>query len=121
MVKALFDTNILIDHLNGVAEARNEIALYEDPSISLITWMEVLVGAGSDLVSPTRAFLRRFRILPIDEATADVAVALRRTRRLRLPDSIIWASAIATGRLFVTRNTRDFPEDDPGIRAPYRL
>jgi hypothetical protein len=24
-------------------------------------------------------------------------------------------------RLLITRNTRDFPSDDPGIRIPYRL
>jgi len=24
-------------------------------------------------------------------------------------------------RLLVTRNTRDFPPDEPGVRIPYRL
>jgi hypothetical protein len=23
--------------------------------------------------------------------------------------------------LLVTRNTKDFPDDDPGVRAPYKL
>ncbi len=33
-MKALFDTNILIDYLNGIGAARNELALYEQPMIS---------------------------------------------------------------------------------------
>ena len=45
MVKALFDTNILIDYLNGFEQAKAELARYSDKAISLITWMEVIVGA----------------------------------------------------------------------------
>jgi len=47
-MKALFDTNILIDYLNGNEAARIELAHYAQPLISSITWMEVMVGAGSD-------------------------------------------------------------------------
>jgi hypothetical protein len=47
------------------------------------------------------------------------AVALRRTRRIRLPDAIVWASARSESALLVTRNTKDFPADDPGVRVPY--
>ena len=48
------------------------------------------------------------------------AVALRREHRIRLPDAIIWATARASGALLVTRNTKDFPANDPGIRVPYQ-
>jgi len=34
-------------------------------------------------------------------------------------DAIVWASARQHGCLLVTRNTRDFPADNPGVRAPY--
>ncbi len=47
-MRALFDTNILVDYLNGVEAARREIALYEKPMISPITWMEVMVGTTPD-------------------------------------------------------------------------
>ena len=40
---------------------------------------------------------------------------------MKLPDAIIWASAQANGLLFVTRNTKDFPANDPGMRMPYRV
>jgi predicted nucleic acid-binding protein len=57
----------------------------------------------------------------VDEQVAERAVSLRRSRRIKLPDAVIWASAQAHAMLLVTRNTKDFPADDPGIRAPYRL
>ena len=44
MVKALLDTNILIDFLRGLPAARDELNRYEDKAISVITWMEVMVG-----------------------------------------------------------------------------
>jgi predicted nucleic acid-binding protein len=121
MVGALFDTNILIDHLNAVPQARAEIARFDDRAISIITWMEVMVGASTDLMEPTRRFLEGFNVIAPDDGIADRAVSLRRAHRIKLPDAVIWATAQTTGRLLVTRNTRDFPAEDPGIREPYSL
>lgn len=121
MVKALFDTNILIDHLNGIEQAAEEIVRYEDRAISVVTWIEVLAGGAAEDVATTRAFLQNFAIVDIDGAIAEATVQLRRLRRLRLPDAIIWASARTQGRLLVTRNARDFPTDDPGVRIPYAI
>lgn len=39
-MKALLDTNILIDYLNAVDAAKQEIALYDRPLISPITWID---------------------------------------------------------------------------------
>ena len=121
MVKALFDTNILIDYLTGQESARAEIARYDDKAISVITWMEIMVGAASDTEAPLRAFLARFALVGLDAATAERAVVLRREHRIKLPDAIVWAAAQTQGRLLVTRNSKDFPSDDPGVRTPYHL
>jgi len=121
-MKALFDTNILIDYLNGIGAARNELALYEQPMISSITWMEVMVGAsGADEEARLRDFLNRFVVLPVDIDVSGRAVELRRQYRMRLPDAMIWATARCAAALLVSRNTRDFPADHPGVRVPYRL
>ncbi len=121
MVSALFDTNILIDHLNALPQARTEIERYDDRAISIITWMEVMVGAEPEVADPTRRFLEGFKVIALDDRIADRAVALRRDRRIKLPDAVIWASAQITGRLLVTRNVKDFPSDDPTIREPYAV
>ncbi|MBX3142331.1 MAG: type II toxin-antitoxin system VapC family toxin [Trueperaceae bacterium] len=119
MVEALFDTNIVIDQLNAVPEARAEIAMHDSKAISIITWMEVMVGADEAVEERTRRFLKRFEVIPLDDEIAKRAVALRRYHRIKLPDAVIWATALNTKRLLVTRNTKDFPTGNPGIRVPY--
>jgi predicted nucleic acid-binding protein len=121
MVKALFDTNILIDYLNAVPQARDELGRYETRSISVVTWMEVLVGAPPDVEAATRAFLTGFTVVGLDGEIAERAVAVRRRHGIKLPDAIIRATAEVGSLLLVTRNTRDFGRDDPGIRIPYTL
>lgn len=121
MVKALFDTNILIDYLNGLSGAKKELERYEYRAISMITWMEVLVGASSDEEEAIRAWLSSFDVVAVDAAVANRAVEIRRTKRVRLPDAIIWATAHVHSLLLVSRNTKDFPADAPGVRVPYKL
>jgi predicted nucleic acid-binding protein len=121
MVKALFDTNILVDHLNAVPEARAELHRYAEKAISIITWMEVMVGASGELESTTRRFLSGFEVLAVDERVAERAIVLRREYRIKQPDAVIWATAESQAMLLVTRNTKDFPDGDPGIRAPYKV
>jgi predicted nucleic acid-binding protein len=100
-MNALFDTNILIDYLNGQEPAQRELGRYPRRLISVVTWMELLVGGHND-------------------AETDVLeMFMRRTHRLRLPDAIIWASARANSALLVTRNTKVFPATEPDVRRPY--
>lgn len=121
MVGALFDTNILIDFLNGIEAAREEIALYDDRAISLITWMEVMVGAGED-AARIKTFLSGFRMVAIDSDVAAEAVRIRQGRKIKLPDAIVLASARTSHRLLITRNTKDFSSGAEGeVRIPYQL
>ena len=101
MVGALFDTNILIDQRNTVPLAREEIARFEDRTISII-WMEVMVGADAELIEPTRPVLDCFKLIALNDESTNRAVALRRAHRIKLPD------AKPSGRLLVTRNAKGF-------------
>ncbi|AWV01775.1 VapC toxin family PIN domain ribonuclease [Burkholderia sp. JP2-270] len=121
MVKALFDTNILIDYLGGVESARAELGRYDYRAISTISWMEVLVGTSARNEAPTRAWLSSFDVIALDSTVANRAVIIRKERRIRLPDAIVWASAQVNGLLLVSRNTKDFPPTEPGIRMPYQI
>lgn len=119
-MKALFDTNILIDYLKGMEPAREEIDRHSDRLVSIVTWMELLAGGQNDEESDVlELFLRDFRIVDVTRTIAREAVEIRRRTRLRLPDAIIWATAHEESALLVTRNTKDFPADAPGIRVPY--
>ncbi|MBI4786070.1 MAG: type II toxin-antitoxin system VapC family toxin [Chloroflexi bacterium] len=120
-MNAVFDTNIVIDALNGVAAADTEYSQYERVLISRITWMETLVGA-QETDAQVRDFLEtQFEIVPLDLAIAERAVQLRRTHHVRLPDAIIWATAQIHDAVLVTRNTKDFHADWEGIHVPYQL
>lgn len=121
-MKPLFDSNILIDYLNGIEAAATELARFERPMISRITWMEVLAGGvGTQEEEIIRTFLRRFVVVELNDMIAERAVTLRRDRRLRLPDAIILASAMVEGCTLVTRNTRDFDPAWPDVNEPYGL
>lgn len=121
MVKALFDSSILIDYLRALPEARTELARYTDRAISIVSWMEVLIGSPPSEESSTRDFLAAFTLVEIDAAVAERAITLRRTYRLKLPDALVWASAQVHGMLLVTRDTKDFPANDPSVRHPYKI
>lgn len=121
-MKAVLDTNILVDYLHGIEQARGEIDRYDKPTISLITWIEILIGAQDKQEEGTlRRFLQRFETLGVSSEVATQAVEIRKKHRIRLPDAIIWATALAHESLLVTRNTRDFPRDHPDVRVPYQL
>src|SRR4051812_18779466 len=121
-MKPVFDTNILIDFLAGHPAARQELGRYPAQRISIMTWMEVMVGVKSkDEEVSVRQFLNAFETVPLTEAIAERAVLLRRQHRIRLPDAIIWASAKCTESLLITRDTRDYSANEPDIRVPYSL
>ncbi len=121
-----FDANIVIDALAGYPPARTEIeravGLDSRPWISRMAWIEVLSKGGEAMVQDALTFLSRFGLDEIDEEISRRAAALRRERpRLKSLDAIILATAQIRGRVLITRNTKDFPAEMPGIRVPYIL
>lgn len=121
-MKAVFDTNILIDYLNGIDAAKGELARYRSPQISIITFVEVLVGARDpEEEKMMRGFLNSFEVLELSAAVAAEAVAIRRELRLKIPDAIVYATARVQGCLLVSRNSRDLKPEWPDIRIPYQV
>ena len=121
-----FDANILIDALWDHPPAHQEIRRTGASGariwISRMAWIEVLSKGSEATLREALRFLGRFSVDEIDEETALRAASLRRERpRLKSPDALILASAQVRGRVLITRNTKDFPEQMPGIRVPYRL
>lgn len=121
-----FDANILIDALWDHPPAHQEISRAGANGariwISRMAWIEVLSKGNDTVVRDALHFLSRFSLDEIDEETVLRAASLRRERpRLKAPDAIIFASAQVRGRVLITRNTRDFPAQMPGIRVPYQL
>lgn len=122
MMKAVFDTNILIDYCNGINKAKKEIELYSTRVISVITWMELLVGAkNKEEEVIIRTFLNEFEITDIIIPIRGLAISIRKEMSIKLPDAIILATARHHEAPLITRNTKDFPQKCFDIRVPYTL
>lgn len=122
MTATSFDSNILIDALNGIGAAETELESAEEWWISRVTWIEVMSGVSPASLAATQAMLASFNVDELTLAIATRAAELRNDRRrLKLADAVILASAQVNNRVLVTRNPKDFPETMPGIRVPYRI
>ncbi len=118
---AVFDTNIIVDYLNGHPPARTELDAVKHPLASIISWAEVLVGIPEDTRPVVEAFFaERFEVVPLDEEVARQAVRFRLEKKLKLLDAVVLATAFMRNTVLVTRDT-DFKADDPLVRIPYRL
>ncbi len=117
----LLDSNILIDVLLGQGVALQWLEEQPRCSISVITWIEVLVGCGPGESEAVEVWLRGFHCLPLDAAVAREAVDCRRTLGLKVPDAILLATARCHQLRLATRNTKDYPEELAGVVVPYRL
>ena len=117
---ALFDTNILIDLFSGRCEAKQALDAWPPQNaISLITWMEVMVGAKKyNQEHRTRGAMSAFNVIGVSQEIAERSVALRQEYGMKLPDAIILATAQVHRLELVTRNTRDFA-GIPGVTTPY--
>lgn len=99
----LLDTNFILGLLKSSPET---IALINDRQVcahqcaySAITRMELLGFPGITRAEETliQNKLERLTYLPITTAIEDAAIHLRRTRKVKLPDAIIAASALIVG------------------------
>jgi len=121
MSDPVFDTNILIDWLRERPEAARELSRYTRHRISRITWTEVLAGEPLESRDHVRSLIAPFEVIEIDGRIAQSAADIRYRTHMKLLDAIILATAQINGAILVTRNTKDFPANMPGIRVPYTL
>ena len=119
-MKAVLDSDVLIDFLQGDPRAAHEIEQYDDLCYSVVSWMEVMCGAGTRTEEEAASgFLSSMRFVGLSERIARTAVEARKKYRLKLPDAVIWATADSEGCVLVTRNAKAFDKNHPMIRVPY--
>ena len=121
MTAPFFDTNILIDWLRDLPQAAAELAAYERHRISRIVWAELLAGEPIATHAALERLIAPFEVVEVDESFARQAAAIRSQTKLKLLDALILATARVHDAVLVTRNTRDFPAGQPGVRVPYTL
>lgn len=129
----IIDSNVLVDHFNAIPEATHELKYHSDAMISAITWMELMTAFEAQLLAgvmtqadydASKSLLSFFPVIEVNEAIMAEAARVRGKslflkKKLALPDAIILATANVTGRVLVSRNTKDFDMFAPNVRVPY--
>ena len=126
MALVLYDTNILIDALKGYEQALQELAYWDEPAISAVTWMEVYAGATPDEVPRLDELIANvgFEVIHTDRDIMKLAAeirgdSIRKGPKVGLPDAIIMATALHLKLQIITRNKKDFKGSN--VRFPYEL
>lgn len=109
----LYDSNVFIYQLNGrLGKAGSEIlraGLLQGGAYSVISRIEVLGFAQPEHpLAMAEALFARLAPIPVDEAVIAETIRLRRTRKIKIPDALIAASALTRGLSLVTHNLADF-------------
>lgn len=108
------DTNAILYYLkddnDAVVALRDVFARNSPVYVSAVTELELLAfgNLSSDEQSLIESLLATVAIIPVDSHVARIAALLRRQYRIKVPDSIIAATAMFTGSTLLTRDTRDF-------------
>jgi len=107
-IKFLLDTNIIL----GLMKSSPEVLALLRPhgltarqcAYSVITRIELLGFPGITPEEDTliRQRLEKFTCLALVPAVEDVAILLRRTRQVKLPDALIAATALSHGLTLLT-------------------
>ncbi len=123
----LIDTNVIIDYTsNLLPEAAIDFVehLFENEfQISNITFIETLgFNEKPDKLQQLEAFLDLATVIPLDDLVTKTTIELRRQRKIKLPDAIIAATALAYKLTLITRNSKDFERiTDLKVVNPYGL
>ncbi len=101
----VLDTNIALYHLGGRLTVPMPNGLYH---VSIITEIELLSypNLSQTEEQQVRNFLAQLLIVGIDDSIKDMAIALRKQHRLKLPDAIIAATAQSLDALLLTSDLK---------------
>lgn len=116
----VLDTNILI----AVSKQQFNPALlkrhYQSVLISTVSWAEALGFNFPNAAEEGRMllFLKGLQVLPFTLSEAQHVVRYRQqSRKTKIPDAAILATARAAGADLLTQNTVDFRGLDPAVRV----
>jgi predicted nucleic acid-binding protein len=113
---AVFDTNIIIDFLNGSSKAKEIIEKYsglESAAITAVTGYELVKGLKEEDKVMLLSFLEKVRIYNLDMKSSWMAGEFYRNMKvagelLSEADILIMSIAFSNGELLVTHDKKGF-------------
>ena len=121
---ALFDTDILIDHLRGKPEAKQvlEYFQFDKKYCSVITSAEILFGMRPNEERLTLALLNQLEEIPVTPAITKLVYDIRNRAKghhLELFDCLIAATALYYHQPLVSCNRKHYPDKRLSVIVPY--
>jgi hypothetical protein len=106
----LIDTNILIAFQENILPSAGQqfvaAAIDNEFNISIVNKIEIL--GYSKVTNETKKFISLATVFELDNDIADTTIKIRQSRKIKLPDAIIAATAQVYKLTIITNNTRDF-------------
>ena len=122
-MKYLLDSNIIIYYLNGDRKIDDFIEQYKAISvISLISYYEILnydFSKEEELL--VREFLDGFEILSVSKNIINKALKNRKSKKIKMADNFILATAQIFNLKIVTRNIKDFSYFTDNLLNPFDI
>ena len=121
----LVDTDVLIWHLRGYAQATRRLDQLDALMLSAVSYLELLQGMRNkaELVAVKKMLERRAAtLLPVSEAITQRAIALMESltlsHGLQMGDALIAATALEHGLPILTANVKHFaPVEGLAVKA----
>ena len=127
MEQYLIDTNVISDFLTNSLNDRGTAfisnILDTEPIISFVTQIELLSWkADEQSENMIASFVKGCEVKGVSIEKINHCVKIRRVNKLKTPDAIIAATALAFNYIIVTNNTKDF-DNIKGLKIinPYKL
>ena len=113
MEQYLIDTNVVSDYLSdsfpAAGMALMDTTIDAIPNISIITQIELLCWDTDKITTQSvKDFIDDSVVMDISATVIAHCVALRKGKRIKTPDAIIAATALAYGCTLITANEKDF-------------
>ena len=113
MEQYLIDTNVVSNYFSASFSAAGmalmDAAIDATPNLSIITQIELLCWNTDEATTiNVQNFIADSIVLDISPDVITQCVALRKGKKIKTPDAIIAATALAYGYTLITGNEKDF-------------
>lgn len=119
--KAVLDSNLIIFFSKGLINLAKLRSKYDGFYVSVITYIEVYayeftVQTEKDLINE---FFNNIEIIEINKEIADLAIAYRKnkSKKIKLPDAVILATAKFANADLLTDDWKDFQTIDASVNV----